>query len=196
MSPSASTTLNAGCIYAIMLHPKPAQSLLCKSYIVPSTRPVKPFLLSKFSSFPFPTPQLMSNPSFLQSFLRVTQAGERKRPGELWFCREELWLLTKKKTNTGEQRVKNAVPSLICSKHESEDEAPSYLKIPGCSSLSAASLLATLAVTGTHLCMAMSTEKRFVLCIWYHWIVTRNKRQTNCLLEQVNFFKWHMKNYI
>lgn len=61
-------TLDAGCIYAVTLHPKPAQSLLCKSYIVPSTRPVKPFLLPKFSSFPFPTSQLMSNPSFLQSF--------------------------------------------------------------------------------------------------------------------------------
>lgn len=139
--------------------------------------------------FPFPLPSWCpTHPSY-----KVSEGYTGRGEAEAWgavILQGRIVIANKKKTNIGEQRVKNAVPS----KHGSEDEAPSYPEISACSSLSAASLLATLAVTGTHLCMAMSTEKRFVLCIWYLRIVTRNKRWSNCSLKQVIFFKWHMKN--
>lgn len=84
----------------------------------------------------------MSNGSFLLSFMKARTAQERKRPGELWFCREEQQLLTTKQWQTLESKEE-----LILCSHSylqarelvdiqtytlSDDHHPCPLQLPSC----------------------------------------------------------------
>lgn len=76
--------------------------------------------------FPFPLPSWCpTHPSY-----KVSEGYTGRGEAEAWgavILQGRIVIANKKKTNIGEQRVKNAVPS----KHGSEDEAPSYsLQLP------------------------------------------------------------------